>query len=188
MRLFVALDIPDGIRARMLDYMERARGLAPDARWARPEGLHVTLKFIGEVSDTRVREVQAGLATIRAAAFAVAFEGVGFFPSARAPRVFWIGVKAGTALPQLAAAIDDAVQRLGIAREERPYSPHLTLARAGARPGAQHHLPPLAALSESSPPPQFGTMTAREFFLYWSQPQRGGSKYTKLERFSLGEV
>lgn len=171
----------------MREYMERARELAPDARWARLEGLHVTLKFIGHVSDPKVEEIKTGLAAVKSLPFSVKFESVGFFPSPRSPRVFWIGVEGGAALSQLAASIDNATHKLGIAREERAYSPHLTLARAGSGPGAHHQLRPLASLLESGAPPHFGTMTAREFFVYQSQPQRGGSKYTKLQRFELRE-
>jgi 2'-5' RNA ligase len=187
MRLFVALDIPGRIRAHMQEYMDRARSLVPEARWARPDGLHITLKFIGEIDDGKVDPMKAALASVKAAAFEVKFESVGFFPSAKSPRVFWIGVEGGPALSQLAAAIDNATYKLGVSREERAYSPHLTLARAGSGPGAHHQLRPLAALTGSEAPPQFGTMSAREFFLYQSQPQRGGSKYTKLQRFELGE-
>jgi RNA 2',3'-cyclic 3'-phosphodiesterase len=185
MRLFVALDIPGEIHTRMLKYMERARPLAPEARWARPEGLHVTLKFIGEVSDQRVAAIKAALATVKAAPFGVTFANVGFFPNAKAPRVFWIGVEGGEALGRLAALIDRATHAAGVAKEERAYSPHLTLARAGSGPEGQHHLKPLATLLHDEPPPRFGTMTAREFYLYLSQVQRGGSQYTKLERFEL---
>jgi 2'-5' RNA ligase len=185
MRIFIALDIPADIRTRMLEYAERARRLAPEARWARPEGLHVTLKFIGEVSDAKVPEIKSALAAVKAAPFAVKFENVGFFPSPKSPRVFWIGVEGGSALGELAAAIDNATHAHGVAKEDRAYSPHLTLARAGSGPGTLHQLRPLASLLQAEAAPQFGTMTAREFFLYQSQPQRGGSKYAKLERFSL---
>jgi 2'-5' RNA ligase len=185
MRIFIALDIPVAIRAHMLEYTERARGLAPEARWARPEGLHVTLKFVGEVNDAKVQDIKTALATVKAAPFAVKFENAGFFPSPKSPRVFWIGVEGGSALRDLAAAVDRATQEVGIAKEDRVYSPHLTLARAGSGPGAHHQLSPLASLLQAGSPPQFGTMTAREFFLYQSQPQKGGSKYTKLQRFGL---
>jgi 2'-5' RNA ligase len=185
MRLFIALDIPADIRARMLHHTERARGLAPEARWARPEGLHVTLKFVGEVGDGKVQDIKTALAAVKAAPFDVKFENVGFFPSPKSPRVFWIGVEGGSALGELAAVVDRATQGAGIAKEDRAYSPHLTLARAGSGPGAHYQLSPLASLLQAGSPPQFGTMTAREFFLYRSQPQKGGSKYTKLERFSL---
>lgn len=171
----------------MIEYMERARALAPEARWARPEGLHVTLKFIGEVSDVRAEEIKNALSKVKAEPFEVVFENSGFFPpGAKAPRVFWIGVAGGEALPHLATKIDEATHSLGIAREDRAYSPHLTLARSGSGPGGQHQLKALAALVHDVNPPRFGTMTAREFYLYLSQPQRGGSKYTKLQRFAFG--
>ena len=179
MRLFIALDIPAEVRAGLTKYMERARALAPEARWARVEGLHVTLKFIGHVDDSMVEEIKAILASIKTAPFEVKFAGVGFFPNPNAARVFWAGVDGGESLPRLASSIDAALEKLGFARETKPYHPHLTLARTSSRP-----LRELRQLLED-PPPQFGTMTAREFFLYQSQPQRGGSKYTKLERFGL---
>ncbi|HEX4605956.1 MAG TPA: RNA 2',3'-cyclic phosphodiesterase [Candidatus Angelobacter sp.] len=179
MRIFIALDIPADIRSRLAEYMERARKLAPNARWARVEGLHVTLKFVGEFNDARLEEMKAALATVKAAPFDVKFEGVGFFPDPKAARVFWAAVDGGEPLPRLASAIDAALAGLSIARETKPYRSHLTLARTSSRP-----LRELQALL-TDPSPQFGTMSAREFFLYQSQPQKGGSKYTKLERFGL---
>jgi 2'-5' RNA ligase len=186
MRIFIALDIPSEIRAGMREYAERVHVLAPEARWARAEGLHVTLKFIGETSDERVAQIKSALAAVKASPFEINFAGVGFFPGAKSPRVFWIGVDGGEALSQLAANIDDQVSRLGFPREERGYHPHLTLARTGSSPGSQHQLRTLAAELESEAPRLFGTMNAQEFFMYRSQPQKGGSKYTKLERFALG--
>lgn len=185
MRIFIALDIPAEIRARMAEYAERVRPLAPEARWARTEGLHVTLKFIGETSDERVAGMKTALALVTAGPFEVKFSTIGFFPNPKSPRVFWIGVDGGEALAQLAAKIDGKTSQLGFPREERAHHPHLTLARAGTAPGAQHQLRPLASVLASEAPPQFGTMTAKEFFMYRSQPQRGGSKYTKLEKFEL---
>jgi 2'-5' RNA ligase len=179
MRLFIALDIPTNVRVALANYMERARALAPDARWARVEGLHVTLKFIGHVDDAVVEQIKAALASVKAAPFEVRFEGVGFFPNPNTARVFWARVDGGNRLPLLASTIDAALEKLGFPRETKPYHPHLTLARTSSRP--LRGLKPLL----DEPRPQFGTITAREFFLYQSQPQKGGSKYTKLERFEL---
>jgi 2'-5' RNA ligase len=194
MRIFIALDIPAEVRARLAEYMERARSYAPDARWARVEGLHVTLKFVGEVSEELVEKMKSALAQVKASPFQVKFEGIGFFPNAKSPRVFWAGVDGGEALPQLASAVNAALEKLGIAREEKAYHPHLTLARAKTHP--LRELSPLLPQHAQNPrasgtpplantPAQFGTMTAREFFMYQSKPQRGGSKYTKLEKFLL---
>jgi 2'-5' RNA ligase len=182
MRIFIALDIPDDIRARMMEFLERARSLAPEARWARPEGLHVTLKFVGEANDARVREMTTALSVVKAAPFQISFQDVGFFPNPKSPRVFWIGVQGGQALSQLAATVDATLAKLGLPREDKAYRPHLTLARAGSTGSLKQLLPLLTPES----PPQFGTMAAQEFWLYQSEPQRGGSRYTKLERFGLG--
>lgn len=184
MRLFVALDIPGEIRQRLADYIERVRSYAPDARWARVEGLHVTLKFIGEVKDHKVEEITSALTAVKSGSFEVIFGSVGFFPTPKSPRVFWAGVQSGDELAQLASSIDAAMEKLGIEREKRAFSPHLTLARAGSRdPNSLKGLSPLLA---AEAPPQFGTMTAHDFWLYRSQLGPGGSKYTKLQRYGLG--
>lgn len=164
--------------------MARVKSYAPESRWARVEGLHVTLKFVGEVKDPKVEDIKRALTTVKAAPFDVSFENIGFFPNAKSPRVFWAGVQGGDSLPALARDVDQKLSSLGIAREEKGYHPHLTLARAGTRD--PHSLKALAPLLTAEAAPQFGTMTAREFWLFRSQPGPGGSKYTKLERYGLG--
>ena len=184
MRLFIALDIPGEVRARLSEYMERVRNYAPEARWARVEGLHVTLKFIGEVKDPKVEEIQQALGKVHAAAFEVTFAKVEFFPNAKSPRIFWAGVQSSDDLGALAGQIDEEMEKLGFEGEERAFSPHLTLARSGTRD--PHSLKAVVPLLTAEAAPQFGTMTAREFWLFRSQPGPGGSKYTKLQRYALG--
>ncbi len=174
--------------------MDGLRGFAPEVRWVRTESLHITLKFIGERPSEFVADLKPALAGIRAAPIALTFQGFGFFPTQRSPRVFWAGIQSGTELQTLAAAVDDATHRLGVEREEHAFSPHLTLARksgASGTPRKQKDDGPhkaFARLQEklaAMPTPEFGTMTAREFFLYQSQLSRNGSRYTKLEHFAL---
>jgi 2'-5' RNA ligase len=193
MRLFVALDIDDAVRSRIARFLDGVREFAPDARWARPESLHVTLKFIGEKPGDEVDKIRLALETIAAESFEMKFRGYGFFPSARSPRVFWVGIESGVTLSSLAAIVDDRLAWLNIPKEEHAFTPHLTLARSGGsgsprrqkadRPNRkfQHLQDKLSAL----PAPEFGTMTIREFFLYQSQLSPGGSKYTKLAEFRL---
>jgi 2'-5' RNA ligase len=160
----------------------------------RPESLHITLKFIGEQTPERVEAIAERLRRVKGGEFEIRSGGYGFFPTAKAPRVFWIGIHAGPQLAELAGSIDVATAELGIPREDRPYSPHLTLARVGGRSGSpkwrKGDAPNttfavlekrLAAMGEID----FGTMTAREFILYQSQLSPKGSQYTKLQRFSL---
>ncbi|MGB8733659.1 MAG: RNA 2',3'-cyclic phosphodiesterase [Candidatus Sulfotelmatobacter sp.] len=194
MRLFVALDITDDIRNRISRFLEGVRGFAPDVRWVRPESLHVTLKFIGERSDEDVDRIKETLAKVAGDRIEMNFCGYGFFPGAREPRVFWIGIEASSKLVSLAATVDAKLASLAIPQEEHAFSPHLTLAR-GARgsgtPRRQRKDRPNSAFQRSQeklaalPAPEFGTMTAHEFFLYQSQSALGGSKYTKLASFPL---
>jgi len=194
MRLFVALDIDNAVRNRIALFLDGVRGFAPDARWVKPESLHVTLKFIGEKPEEEVERIKRTIKTIVADTFEMNFHGYGFFPSPRAPRVFWIGIEAGPPLRSLAAVVDEKLASLGIAKEEHAFSPHLTLARGGGSSGSprkkkgdrpnrsfQRLQDKLAAL----PTPEFGTMTSHEFFLYQSQLSPVGSKYMKLAGFAL---
>src|SRR5271170_6200758 len=128
MRIFIGIDLDPDVRARIERFLEGVQGFAPEARWVRPESLHITLKFIGEQSASQVEAISERLRQIESNAFEIRSAGYGFFPTAKAPRVFWIGIQAGPQLAELAATIDMATSELGIAREERPYSPHLTLA------------------------------------------------------------
>jgi 2'-5' RNA ligase len=194
MRVFIALDIEDSIRGRIARYVEGLQGFAPDARWVRPESMHVTLKFIGEKSEKAVGEIKQALEAIEASTVEIQFRGYGFFPTAKAPRVFWIGIEAGPQLAALAAKVDEKMASLGIPKEEHVFSPHLTLARRGGASASprlrKEDLPNrgfqrLQEKLSAMPTPEFGTMTARDFFLYQSQLSRAGSRYTKLSAFAL---
>ncbi len=198
MRLFIALDIDDEIRGRIVRFVEGVSGFAPGARWAKPESLHVTLKFIGGQPEPMLAKIKNALRGIEASTVTLQFRGYGFFPTAKAPRVFWVGIEAGPEFATLAAAVDQQTARLGIPKEERSFSPHLTLARGGARgayisgsphrhkdDGPNRSFQRLQEKLAALPSTEFGTMTAHEFFLYQSELGRGGSRYTKLARFEL---
>ena len=193
MRIFVALDIAVPIRERIQRFMEGVREFAPDARWVRAESLHVTLKFIGEKPGQTVEAIKSDLAGIQAAAFEFTIRGYGFFPTPKSARVFWIGVEAGERLAQLATAVDEVTATLAIPKEDHAFSPHLTLARGGRSgapgwrkgDGPNRNFQILQEKLATLPAPEFGTMTAREFFLYESQLLRGGARYTKIARFPL---
>jgi 2'-5' RNA ligase len=192
MRLFIALDIDDTIRDRIIRFVEGVRGFAPEARWVPPESLHVTLKFIGEKPEEDVVAIERALANIKAGPLEITFRGYGFFPGAKAARVFWIGIESGPQLAALAKNVDETLLRLDVPKEDHIFSPHLTLARGGSgAPRRQKNDRPnlrFAQLQErlsSMSTPEFGTMTAREFCLYKSQSAPGGSRYTKIAKFEL---
>ena len=194
MRVFVALDLNHEIRERIQKFVEEIRATAPDARWISGESLHVTLKFIGEQPDTVIPQLENSLRSIQTKPFQIAFAGTGFFPTPRAARVFWIGIEGGDALTRLAQNIDESLAKIGISKEDRAFSPHLTLARTRGGSGApgrrkddksNRQFAKLQEFLATRPAPEFGTMTAREFFLYRSQLSSKGSQYTKIARFEL---
>jgi RNA 2',3'-cyclic 3'-phosphodiesterase len=184
MRIFIGIDLDPEVRARISRFLEGIESFVPDARWVRPESLHVTLKFIGEQTTEQVEAITERLRRVEGGGFEVRAGGYGFFPTAKAPRVFWVGIHAGPQLAALAEGVDAAMAELGVPREDRAYSPHLTLARGSGKSGS----PRFAALEKrlaTMGELDFGTMTAREFILYQSQLSPGGSKYTKLRSFPL---
>jgi 2'-5' RNA ligase len=192
MRLFVAFDLEEDMRQRIALYVRGLESSAPEARWAVPASLHVTLKFIGDQPEEEASRIQDALGAIQAEPIPVAFRGYGFFPTVRAARVFWLGVEAGADLAKLAAGVDTVLATLAIPREEHAFTPHLTLARSGS--GAPHlrgeqrsnsRFQRLQQKLSAMPLADFGTMTVQEFFLYKSQLSPTGSRYTKLMSFPL---
>jgi 2'-5' RNA ligase len=184
MRAFIAIDITPEIREQIGNFIQCNRDALAGARWVRAEGVHITLKFLGEITDKQKQGVEAALGHIRAASFDLTVCGLGFFPSERRPRVFWVGIEAGETLSLLASAIDDALLPLGFEKEKRAFTPHLTLARLD--PAAKTGNPASAAQRfMERQQPNFGTMTASEFFLFQSKLSPRGAQYTKLARFRL---
>jgi len=182
MRLFVALEIPSDVRENLAALLRSLRAVSPQTCWVRPENLHVTLKFIGEVPETRLADIRGALASVRSEqSVALDFRGLGFFPNEKHPRVFWAGIEASSNLKTLAADVDGATEKLGIPRERHPFSPHLTLARFEP-PRLPEKL--RAAIQENSDR-DFGSLRTSQFHLIESKLKPCGAEYTTLESFRL---
>jgi len=160
------------------------RQLKPKARlqWSSPENFHITTKFLGEWPEDKMKLVLGALEEMRKpGAFSLEIERLGFFPNPYSPRLLWAGVRAPQALAQLAHDTDEALGIVGVPREKRAYSPHLTLARI--KPDA-----PLKQLRDAlatSAVVRFGASEVRDFHLFLSRPAAGGSIYEKLATFAL---
>ena len=124
-RLFVAIDIPREIR----DALTRFAGELPAARWVPADQLHLTLRFIGDVGPQTFAAIKGAVSGLRFPGFPLELRGVGHFPPGKHPRVLWVGVAPNDALGQLHQDLELALIDTGLAPEERPFSPHLTLAR-----------------------------------------------------------
>src|SRR5260370_20547072 len=166
MRLFVALEIPPTVRENLAELLMSLRAVSPQTRWVRPENLHVTLKFIGEVPEAKLGVIRRALAAVRSdQPVMLDFRGLGFFPNEKHPRVFWAGTKASPNLKILAAEMENAVEKLGTSREHRPFSPHLTLSRF-----EPPRLPEkLRAAIQEHPTRHFGSFRTNHFHLINSE-------------------
>jgi 2'-5' RNA ligase len=183
-RLFVAVDLP----AEVLLLLDPLLGAFPGARWASREQLHVTVRFLGSVPPAEIEPLRQRLAVVVAPpAFAVALSGVGVFPpqtgaSGRRspPRVLWAGLSPGDPLAALKQAIDQA---LGPDPElaDRPFHPHVTLARWKDRPG-----PELAGFLERHARLASAPFAIRDFHLYESRTLPERAVYRRLHSFDLG--
>jgi RNA 2',3'-cyclic 3'-phosphodiesterase len=181
-RLFVALEIPSTVRENLSALMAELKAISREPRWVRPENLHVTLKFLGEVADARVDAIRAALGGVRSKQpVALDFRGMGFFPNEKHPRVFWAGMEASPNLKQLAGDIEAAMEKSGIAREQRPFSPHLTLARIESRAMPEKLRSAIAQNAQR----EFGALRTNEFHLIQSKLKPSGAEYTTLARFSF---
>ncbi|MEJ2008355.1 MAG: RNA 2',3'-cyclic phosphodiesterase [Acidobacteriota bacterium] len=180
MRAFIAIELPEPIREALAREQARFRAVCPDARWTRPEGIHLTLKFLGQISDEQVDEVRKALGQLeRFEKFTVQAKGFGFFPNAKRPRVFWVGLEAPSELARLAAQVESAMATIGFPPENRAFSPHLTLARFSV-PRPQ---PKLQALLAEQGELTLGTFEVSEFFLWESKLSPRGAEYRKVARF-----
>jgi RNA 2',3'-cyclic 3'-phosphodiesterase len=181
-RLFVALEIPSEVRANLAALLQELGAISREPKWVRLENLHVTLKFLGEVPDAKADTVRVALGEIRSEQLVkLQFRGLGFFPNAKHPCVFWAGMEASPNLKKLADDIEGAMEKCGIPRERREFSPHLTLARF-ERPAVPERLRSTIAENEQR---DFGTLRTNEFHLIQSKLKPSGAEYTTLASFSF---
>ena len=180
MRLFVAIEIPEDTRAAIVSLLKEFRAVSPQTRWVRPESMHLTLKFLGETDLTRLGQVQSALLAIHSAQpVSIEFRGLGFFPNAKRPRVFWVGIHSSEALAGIVGEIDQALHKLGFPLEDRPFTPHLTLARFND----SFLSAALQTAVKQKATATFGTFTAKELHLIESQLKSSGAEYTTLQSF-----
>jgi RNA 2',3'-cyclic 3'-phosphodiesterase len=183
-RLFVALDLPPEVHQELRELIEGLKKLCLDARWVRPEGIHITLKFIGHVDPAKAELICQALEPIRSdRPVEMQFHAMGFFPNERRPRVAWCGVEGSPNLAKLAADIDAAVEPLGIARESRAFTPHLTLARIDPEKVRHAQIEKLVEAAKKFESAAFGAAREIEFHLYESVTKPSGAEYKRLQSF-----
>lgn len=182
LRVFIAVDIPLPIRQAIRDQTSSLRAaLGTIVRWVPLENLHLTLKFIGDISPANVDMLKNMLVseTKDCAPFPLEVGGLGSFPTPRRARVIWIGIHAPAALASLQRGIESAAARLGYEEEARPFSPHLTIGRVKQPIGAAEQQKVRAAL-ERTEVGALGIAEVTAIHLYKSDLKSSGAEYTRL--------
>lgn len=181
-RIFCAVDLPKSARMYLLEHIQKLRGMLPQvqASWSRETNIHLTLKFVGEISPEMVPAFSEAVsrAATNMAPFSVVLEGSGVFPKRRDPRVLWIGISdSGGKLAELHSRLEDESEKAGFLREARAFHPHLTLARLRNQRFAREVV---EAHEQIVFEPQ--TLTIAELLVIRSELDSAGSKYTVVSR------
>jgi 2'-5' RNA ligase len=190
-RSFVAIELEDELKTELKRIQEslRGKGIADDVRWVRPEGVHLTLKFLGNVPANRIHEIVPAMAdsTEGVEPFSINLAGLACFPSLARPNVIWVGVGGETsALARIQANIETNLTILGYPPEKREYTPHLTLGRVDRRIGATDRRR-FGALIQTETVASHSEMLVREISLMKSELSPAGARYTRLGAVQLEE-
>ncbi len=175
-RLFVALSLPESVRLRL----STLGGGVPGARWLKPENLHLTLRFIGEVDHGAADDLDAALGGIVAPAFDITLASVGYFGKTNAARLLWAGVQPNDALNRLQSKVEAAVTQAGFQAEQRRFSPHVTLARLKRAPAGR-----IEEFVANQAGFHTGPITINHFTLFSSFLSAKGAIYTPETEFGL---
>jgi 2'-5' RNA ligase len=182
-RAFIAVDLPPEVQEclrQISTQLTEQMGDVP-VRWVAPENIHLTLKFLGDVSTNNIQVLTELLEAETASQkpMVISVGGVGAFPKVRSPRVIWVGVEAPQELVALQRSIDSQTARIGYARDRRPFSPHLTLGRV-SRNATPQDVRKIGDALASQKVGFLGVARIRAVHLYRSDLKPSGAVYTKL--------
>jgi RNA 2',3'-cyclic 3'-phosphodiesterase len=181
-RLFIAIDLPEPIRDKLQQLQQELKRYARDAKWVKVGGIHLTLKFLGYVDQSRIPDIVNALSGVvkSFAPVEIDLNGCGFFPNARRPNVLWVGIESKT-IQNLQKEVESSMERLSFEKEDRAFAPHLTLARFRDPKG----LLPLTQAAEKLSNKISGNFVADHISLFQSILRREGAEYIVLKKFSL---
>lgn len=178
MRLFIAALLPREIQSGIDEYIKTIRPRCEGVKWERREKLHITLKFLGNVEDTKVNQISSILSGIvdDKTSFSMEIQRFGGFPVLSSPRIIFVGLTDNPSLSEIHETINNELEPLGFEKERRKFIPHVTIGRVKSK----------MRVKGTIPPPVRVRFEINEIALMRSVPGRGGSVYTPLETFRLG--
>lgn len=184
MRTFIAVDLDEHVKTHIAQLIAELETGDRNIKWIKRQGMHITLKFLGDISDTQRSDVEKALRTIEGLyqPFPLRFRGTGAFPAgSRNPRVFWVGIDESDSLKALQADIERKMNALGFPQENRSFHPHLTLGRVKKNV----HLGPVLTKLQQFRDALFGEMIVQKITFFKSTLKPSGAEYTVLTEISL---
>ena len=179
MRCFIAISLPYELKAKISGIQEKLKAAGADVSWTRPEGMHLTLKFFGEIEDKRIPKIEKALDAVvnGIPTFTLSVSGMGTFPDMRRPRVIWIGLKEdGGNLLRLQKGVEEELKKTGFPSEDRRFTPHITLGRIRSNKNTDK----LLRLIEEGKVEELGSFDVSEVHLIKSELKPAGAEYTEL--------
>ena len=187
-RVFWAIALNPEIRSALRDFQKGIRNRVPGINWVKPESLHLTVKFLGEIGEEQLSSIQLAVedGVKECSPFSLKIEGVGGFPNTKQPRVLWVGVSGEVEiLETLARKVEQALIPLGFPAESKTFRGHLTLARI--KQGNREVGMALARSQVLDQPPSFGILTVHQLCLFRSELKPTGAVYHRLTEIQLRE-
>ena len=177
-RTFICFELPDSVQDVLAELQATLKNFGRGVSWVRPEGIHLTLKFLGDVDESKIDDVVSAVTSAAKdfSTFQIEISETGAFPNLNRPRVYWVGVKEPTGvLFSLQQKIDDELELLGLSKESRKFSPHLTVGRVKFAHGLNNIN---RALEEVNLPSM--DFLADDIIVMHSELQPKGARYTPL--------
>ena len=186
MRLFLAVDVSSQVRGSLEECVKHLRETRAPVRWVKPEAIHMTIKFLGETPEEKLKDLIAAMESVCGCImpFPITVTGLGAYPNLRRPRIIWAGVQeASGTLQRLWNHSEDAARTLGWEKEKRGFSPHITLGRVKG----SINLPRLSEVVKSLESKQWGDQEVPNLLLYSSRLKPGGAEYEVVHVFPFGK-
>ena len=183
MRSFIAIELPLVIRSALAELQQELKRCNADIRWVKPDNIHLTLKFLGEVKEDRIDGIVEGIRDVcgRAGQLRLEVRGLGAFPNRRSPRVLWVDILGDGLLAGLQRDIEEAMTLADFKAEKRGYTPHLTIGRFRSLREKDHLFERIGQLSDNS----IGFMDVKSVTLMRSDPGLSGAEYTRIAELPL---
>ena len=184
MRCFIAIPLPEDLRKQLADIQRQLKQFDGDVTWSKPEGIHLTLKFLGEMSKEQIESIKKVMSRVASnhPRFSLESGGTGCFPTIQHPRILWVGLNQGKeSVVKLAAELEKELVLLDIPSEARAFNPHLTLGRVKST----NNLGPMMEYFQKRIKPDSHRINASEIHLYESILKPSGAEYRILYTATL---